>query len=533
MKRVLFSLAVFVIVAVSGCERPDDSTDTAASVAASPTPSSMPVPVKAERPELVIPKEQDWDVRFISFSADNRTLIVGGGAYSALTGTVWFWDLKTGRLKQVFAGGKSPVAISPDGRKLVTGSPDVKLWQVSPASPPPRLLKKKKRHWTEVMEYQFSPDGKVFVSAGDTDGESQDGIERTELWDAASGRLLKTLKPAGQPVTFSPDGSTLATWGGDWSIRNGGRGPGSSDEVSLWDVKRRRLKRTFLAGISWISDLDFSPSGESLAVSGGESIELHNAQSGRLLKTLKYEESAVGEVAYLPDGQTIVSSSEWSEAANEGEPNELRWWNVHSGQITRTIKSSPQAILALAASSDGRFVAGGNKRIHLWDARTGKLLLTFSILPPVKGQKLTSNWIAATPDGYFVGTPQSSQFIQWRIGGKSQAGQSQAQIFHRPDLVEKMLAVVPPRSSTPQSSVKAAPALTERDLQGKSNVQLDLMRNEIFARRGRRFQRNDLQKHFSAQSWYKPRADYNDGMLSQQEKQNAEFILKYQRRNGN
>lgn len=72
--------------------------------------------------------------------------------------------------------------------------------------------------------------------------------------------------------------------------------------------------------------------------------------------------------------------------------------------------------------------------------------------------------------------------------------------------------------------------LKESDLLGKSAWELDIMRNEIFARHGRPFQRLDLRNYFGQFPWYKVCSDYNDTDLSDLEWKNARFILNYQNR---
>jgi hypothetical protein len=44
--------------------------------------------------------------------------------------------------------------------------------------------------------------------------------------------------------------------------------------------------------------------------------------------------------------------------------------------------------------------------------------------------------------------------------------------------------------------------LTSADLQGKSSWDLDVLRNEIYARHGRRFANPRLQSYFESQPWY-------------------------------
>ena len=74
--------------------------------------------------------------------------------------------------------------------------------------------------------------------------------------------------------------------------------------------------------------------------------------------------------------------------------------------------------------------------------------------------------------------------------------------------------------------------LTIADVVGLNSLQLDLLRNEIYARHGRRFQRPDLQQYFDAQPWYRPVYDpgsFDEGRLSTVERWNADFIANYQR----
>jgi hypothetical protein len=59
-------------------------------------------------------------------------------------------------------------------------------------------------------------------------------------------------------------------------------------------------------------------------------------------------------------------------------------------------------------------------------------------------------------------------------------------------------------------------ALSLRDLR--------LLRNTIYARRGRTFKSEALRKHFRGMSWYKPNADYSDKLLSRNDVRNIGLI---------
>jgi WD40 repeat protein len=98
------------------------------------------------------------------------------------------------------------VAFSPDGKLLASGAEDntVVLWNVQTHEPMYRLT----GHTNYIATVVFSPDGKILISSGD----------EIILWDVETGQ------PIGQPLrgtgilTFSSDGKTLASAGGEGII---------------------------------------------------------------------------------------------------------------------------------------------------------------------------------------------------------------------------------------------------------------------------------------------------------------------------
>ena len=73
--------------------------------------------------------------------------------------------------------------------------------------------------------------------------------------------------------------------------------------------------------------------------------------------------------------------------------------------------------------------------------------------------------------------------------------------------------------------------LTYEDIRNLSSKELRLARNEIYARHGRLFKDDELQRYFNSKSWYFGRVrseDFTDSMLSAVEKANIEFIRSYE-----
>ena len=152
-------------------------------------------------------------------------------------------------------------------------------------------------------------------------------------------------------------------------------------------------------------------------------------------------------------------------------------------------------------------------------------------------------------------------FGQKIIGGNnSQAGHSTSG-YHTPAPVPNQAPVVdtkPPSDDVQQTAQSGSPAsnssegaphwgwtsdrqVTDNDLQGLGHDDLELMRNEIYARHGWIFKRQDLQAYFTAQSWYKPagavsQRDSVDSQvgagMSALEKLNAEKILNKEKAQG-
>ena len=80
----------------------------------------------------------------------------------------------------------------------------------------------------------------------------------------------------------------------------------------------------------------------------------------------------------------------------------------------------------------------------------------------------------------------------------------------------------------PQSSERE---LTGEELEGLSSRDLQLARNEIFARHGRRFVTDWIQEYFDSKSWYEPvysADEFPDELITPVENHNIELIKSYE-----
>ena len=108
-----------------------------------------------------------------------------------------------------------------------------------------------------------------------------------------------------------------------------------------------------------------------------------------------------------------------------------------------------------------------------------------------------------------------------------------AVIFLRPSPALKNDVNLKSSSSGEKYLFLSERAISDSDLANKSSVELDIMRNEVFARYGRRFKDPELQSYFNSQPWYQPRytpENFPEDILTPTELKNVQYIRDFQDR---
>src|SRR5262249_13566767 len=107
------------------------------------------------------------------------------------------------------------LAFSPDGRWLaVSGNRETLVHPLDGSAPPRRLAGISER----ILSLAFSADGKLLVAAGGAPAR----FGEVQVWDAASGKLLRSVVLTGDTVfgvAISPDGSRIAVGCADNTVR--------------------------------------------------------------------------------------------------------------------------------------------------------------------------------------------------------------------------------------------------------------------------------------------------------------------------
>jgi dipeptidyl aminopeptidase/acylaminoacyl peptidase len=198
-------------------------------------------------------------------------------------------------------------------------------------------------------------------------------------------------------VAFSPDGSLLATVGGDGSVvlrepsalrgyplQQAGSGPvrclafspdskvvatGSrTTVVALHDLDRKepRFLDDESAVTAGAAGLAFAPDGATLAVGQQDGrITIWDVATGRMRSVLSGHADFVAALSFAPDGATLASS---------GGDRTVRIWQPATGRERLAIRGQSNTVVALSFSPDGRSLALAgpvSPVVRLWDVSAG------------------------------------------------------------------------------------------------------------------------------------------------------------------
>ena len=209
--------------------------------------------------------------------------------------------------------------------------------------------------------------------------------ERVAIWSGAVSRDGKTFFSGHQ------NGDVLvwetAKWelkhkialGEEWPVRELAAAPDGTAFVAetkgalvLWSLGEAEPKKIAEVGerYNFGEGLSYSPAGNLIATGGMFDILLHDAKTGKHLRSMSHASYTMG-LEFSPDGKRIAS-------APRGNVNKfLAVFDKDGDQPLFNAGPFPNYITGLAFSPDGLRLAatGCEKRLRLFDAATGEILL--------------------------------------------------------------------------------------------------------------------------------------------------------------
>ena len=236
------------------------------------------------------------------------------------------------------------LAFSPDGSKLVTASADrrIRIWDT--LNGVEQLAMAQDGSVTEVV---FSSNGQWLATTGD---------DRTvRVWDAATGEQIFQI-----PLEAS--GSLLAFCNDDkWLV--------STDEsgaIEIWDISIMTLPNLSLStpSGSLVDHVEYTPSGERLAVSSENSFWLLTSDPESVLKERELREqdspfeSKIKKLAFSPDSTQLGILT---------EGNEVALYRVEGGALESLTVSGSVQDIAFSPDNQQFITSDVDGNIQAWD----------------------------------------------------------------------------------------------------------------------------------------------------------------------
>ena len=260
------------------------------------------------------------------------------------------------------------VALTPDGRRAVSGSRDktLKVWDLETGEE----LRTLTGHWERVSCMALTPDGRRAVSGS---------LDQTlKVWDLDTGAELHTLHGHTEAVlcvALTPDGRRAVS--GSWD-----------STLKVWDLETGEELRTLTGHTHWLTSVALTPDGRR-AVSGSwdSTLKVWDLETGEELRTLTGHRGWVTSVPLTPDGRRAVSGS---------VDHTLKVWDLETGAEVRTLTGHMGPVECVALTADGRRAISGSQddTLKVWDLETGEELRTLT------GHTSDVVCVAVTPDGH-------------------------------------------------------------------------------------------------------------------------------------
>jgi WD40 repeat protein len=162
----------------------------------------------------------------------------------------------------------------------------------------------------------------------------------------------------------------------------------------------------------------FSPSGERLASGSwddGDNLRIWDVATGECTHVLEGHECEILDVAWSPDGKLLATGS---------RDHDVRLWDATTGALLHELTGQEGRVTSVAFSPNGRIVASGNLgwMVRLMEVSSGEVLRT------LEGHEQSVLSVAFHPSGRFLATGASDDTARiWNVETGEQVARIEAQ----------------------------------------------------------------------------------------------------------
>jgi WD40 repeat protein len=335
----------------------------------------------------VLAENENWcDRNPVAITPDGRTLVTG-----PCNPSVELFDLNLKRRDRAFSGpwftDWRAIAISSDGQRMAFGTGNgcvivrnAETWeQITPEG----------GHTHYLTALSVSPDGRRLLTAGDDDTVLE--------WSSDSNREIRLCQRNNKPVNvlnWSPDGKQYVT----------------SANATWWDNDDRGIFRDYSTGIrqyalnptTGIMSLAFSPNGKLIAGSNNDQtsvnkldggVALWDATNGKQLHQFERLGTTVA-VAFSSDGKLIAAGNDGTSCDGTPRPMFLKVWDAAAGTEVRSWPLDTAYQAGAFRPGSRQFASGhADGSICVWDVDANVKVRT------LRGHSRPVKCLRFTPDG--------------------------------------------------------------------------------------------------------------------------------------